>query len=384
MRAAGGLFRWFKPFIIARLWLSLRWPQSPGSGKQFFSKQTTREPRVLAESFPKGFASRLLPGRTAARPGGEGYRHAHVPNARLQTKRRVSGRRLPSHNCHSRPGARRGPGITARQPQSPGVSGNLLLPLSPGTQRHQHGIAPALSPKATLGALTSKTSHSRRSAWLVPGSPATQQRETNGGEAEAGAQGASPRQVRGGWPVRAAEEGPRWPRAYLRSAARGRALPAVDFLERQPFHFPGPANASRSGSSLSRAPPDPSPARAQEMLGSHTARGCSAGTSSSCSWVPTPACHALLGPAGRRALTGMVPSSHTPAPRGPQHYQAFVPKADLTNASEMVQFRDKDLLPRSPGLKTDSLGQPLQVSESRALACYKWSGHTPGTVPVPV
>lgn len=68
VRAAGGLFRWFKPFITARRWLSLRWPQSPGSGKQFFSKQTTREPRVLAESFPKGFASRLLPGRTAAWP----------------------------------------------------------------------------------------------------------------------------------------------------------------------------------------------------------------------------------------------------------------------------------------------------------------------------
>lgn len=51
---------------------------------------------MLAESFPKGFASRLLPGRAAARPGGEGYRHAHVPNARLQTKRWVSGRRLPT------------------------------------------------------------------------------------------------------------------------------------------------------------------------------------------------------------------------------------------------------------------------------------------------
>lgn len=49
---------------------------------------------MLAESFPKGFASGLLPGRTAAWPGGEGYRHAHVPNARLQTKRWVSGRRL--------------------------------------------------------------------------------------------------------------------------------------------------------------------------------------------------------------------------------------------------------------------------------------------------
>lgn len=51
---------------------------------------------MQAESFPKGFASRLLPGRTAAWPGGEGYRHAHVPNARLQTKRWVSGRRLPT------------------------------------------------------------------------------------------------------------------------------------------------------------------------------------------------------------------------------------------------------------------------------------------------
>lgn len=49
---------------------------------------------MLAESFPKGFASGLLPGRTAAWPGGEGYRHAHVPNARLQTKRWVSRRRL--------------------------------------------------------------------------------------------------------------------------------------------------------------------------------------------------------------------------------------------------------------------------------------------------
>lgn len=49
---------------------------------------------MLAESFPKGFASRLLPGPTAAWPGGEGYRHAHVPYARQQTKRWVSGRRL--------------------------------------------------------------------------------------------------------------------------------------------------------------------------------------------------------------------------------------------------------------------------------------------------
>lgn len=172
MRTAGGLFRWFKPFIAARRWLSLRWPQSPGSGKQFFSKQTTREPRVLAESFPKGFASRLLPGRTAAWPGGEDYRHAHVPNARLQTKRWVSGRRLPT--AVTRGLGPRGDLASQLGDPSPRAPGNLLLPLSSGTQRRQHGIAPALSLKATLGAFTSKTSHSRKRAWLVPGSPATQ------------------------------------------------------------------------------------------------------------------------------------------------------------------------------------------------------------------
>lgn len=46
-----------------------------------------------------------------------------------------------------------------------------------------------------------------------------------------------------------------------------------------------------------------------------------------------------------------------PAPRGPQHHQAFMPKADLTNASEMDKFRGKDLLPRSPGLR----GRPLSA-----------------------
>lgn len=115
-----GLFRWFKPFITARRWLSLRWPQSPGSGKQFFSKQTTLEPRVLAESFPKGFASRLLPSPTAAWPGGEGYRHAHVP-LRTAADKALGLRQASSHSCHSRPGAGRGPGITARRSQPPGL-----------------------------------------------------------------------------------------------------------------------------------------------------------------------------------------------------------------------------------------------------------------------
>lgn len=46
---------------------------------------------------------------------------------------------------------------------APQASGNLPLPLSLGTQHRQHGIAPALSLKATLGAFTSKRSHSRKS-----------------------------------------------------------------------------------------------------------------------------------------------------------------------------------------------------------------------------
>lgn len=163
------------------------------------------------------------------------------PYARLQTKRWVSSRRLLTAVTRGL-----GPGgdpASQLGDPSPRVSRNLLLPLSPGTQRHQHRIAPVLFLKATLGDLTSKTSHSRKSAWFVPGSPATEQRETNGGEAEAGAQGAGPRQVRGRWQVRTAGEGlplsPRLP--ALRSPRR--ALPAVDFLERPPFHFPGPANA---------------------------------------------------------------------------------------------------------------------------------------------
>lgn len=222
---------------------------------------------MLAESFPKGFASRLLlPGPTAAWPGGEGYRHAHVPYERQQTKRWVSGRRLLTAVTRGL-----GPGgdpASQLGDPSPRVSGNLLLPLSPGIQRHQHRIAPALSLKATLGALTSKTSHSRKSAWFVPGSPATQQRETNGGEAEAG---------------------------------------------------------------------------------------------------PTAGAWRLAGPAGRRALTGMVPSSQTLAPRGPHHHQAFVPEADLTNASDIDKFRGKDLLPRSPGLRMASLGLPHQVSRVKSI-----------------
>lgn len=138
------------------------------------------------------------------------------------------------------------------------------------------------------------------------------------------------------------------------------------------------------------------------MLRSHTARGCSAGaSSSSCSWVPTPACHALLGPIGCPALPGMVPSSQTLAPKGPQHHQAFVPKADLTKASEMDKFQGKDLLPRSPGLKTASrpTASSVRVKSTRLVPhlgqCDKrlawlgpkgqppgsWGGACPGTQP---
>lgn len=185
MRGAGGLFRWFKPFITAQTVAVTALATEPGLREAVLLANKQPEPRVLAESFPKGFASRLLlPGPTAAWPGGEGYRHAHVPYERRQTKRWVSGRRLLTAVTRGL-----GPGgdpASQLGDPSPRVSGNLLLPLSPGIQRHQHRIAPALSLKATLGALTSKTSHSRKSAWFVPGSPATQQRETNGGEAEAG------------------------------------------------------------------------------------------------------------------------------------------------------------------------------------------------------
>lgn len=92
---------------------------------------------------------------------------------------------------------REGISITARRPQAPRASGSLLLPLSLGTQHSQHGIAPALSLKATLGALTSKTSHSRKSTWLVPGSPATQQREPKPRRGRSGGAGRGP--AAGAW-----------------------------------------------------------------------------------------------------------------------------------------------------------------------------------------
>lgn len=162
-------------------------------------------------------------------------------------------------------------------------------------------------------------------------------------------------------------------RAYLRSAALvARFLQSTSWSGR-PFTFPALRTPTQCGSSLSRVPPDPGPARAQRMLRSHTARRCSTGASSSCSWVPTPACHALLGPAGRQALTGMVPSSQTRAPRGPHHHQAFVPEADLTNASDIDKFRGKDLLPRSPGLRTASLGLPHQESRASGMLQMEWA-----------
>lgn len=79
------------------------------------------------------------------------------------------------------------------------------------------------------------------------------------------------------------------------------------------------------------APPSPArpltPApRAPRGCSDRTLHGGYTGASSSCSWVPTPACHALLGPAGRWTLTGMVPSSQTPAPRGTSALPGFCPQ----------------------------------------------------------
>lgn len=171
-------------------------------------------------------------------------------------------RQASSHSCHSRPGAGRGSSITARRPQPPG-SGNLPLPLSLGTQHSQHGIAPALSLKATLGAFTSKSSHSRKSTWLVPGSPATQQREPKPRRGRSGGAGRGP--AAGAWRLAGAR---RWGGSSVvpaptcapqpASCASCRRLPGAAALSlSRPLRTP-----AQSGSSLSRAPPDPGPARA--------------------------------------------------------------------------------------------------------------------------
>lgn len=181
-------------------------------------------------------------------------------------------------------------------------------------------------------------------------------------------------------------------RRQVRAAGEGRPLSPAPTCAPRPaprascsplpgataFHFPGPAVSGPDRLlPLPRAPLTPAP---RARPGAQTAPGCSARATSSCAWVPTHACHALLGPAGRWALIGMVPSSQTPVPRDPQHHQALVPKENLTNASKMDKFGggERGKFAPSEPCTEDGLSPPTtfcQVSESRTLACCKWSGH---------
>lgn len=229
-------------------------------------------------SFPKGFASRLLPGRLYGRLAGWVRLRARPRPQRVATNKAL-GLRLPApHSCHRGPGLGEGPSITARRPQSR-ASGNLLLPLPrelsaastdrPGIVTQGHSRIPYFKDFPLGKAL-------RGSPALQP-----QQRKTNGREAEARAQGAGPQQVRGGWQVRAHGEGLlHCPRAYLRSAAHAARFLLSTSWSRCPFTFPALRAPAQSGSSLSRAPSDPRPARA---LGPRPPEGCSAGASSPCS-----------------------------------------------------------------------------------------------------